>query len=330
MAAAIAEAEPVTMGVSAAQFDHARALLPPAVRVVELSSDDAWMRDVGPTFVVDGRGGRRGVDWKFNAWGGLEGGLYFPWDRDDRRRAQGPRDRARRPLPRAAGARGRGDPRRRRGHLPRHRGVPAQPQPQPAAAPRRDRARPASTTSASSGSSGWARRAQRRDRRPRRQPLLLRGARRGRADLDRRPARSPVRDLARRAPAPGGGDRRARPPAGGAPAAPARAALHDRRGGPRASTASTGPCRARPATAWRPPTSTSTSPRTAWCSPLLDERFDDAAAQSLAALPRTGASSACPRARSCSAAATSTASRNRSPVRLPYWTPNARGRSSVG
>ena len=82
-AAAIAEAEPVTMGVDAEQFDHARALLPPAVRVVELSSDDAWMRDVGPTFVVDDRGRRRGVDWRFNAWGGLEGGLYFPWDRDD-------------------------------------------------------------------------------------------------------------------------------------------------------------------------------------------------------------------------------------------------------
>jgi agmatine deiminase len=54
------------------------------VRVVELSSDDAWMRDVGPTFVVDGDGERRGVDWRFNAWGGLEGGLYFPWDRDAR------------------------------------------------------------------------------------------------------------------------------------------------------------------------------------------------------------------------------------------------------
>jgi len=23
------------------------------------------------------------VDWMFNAWGGLDGGLYFPWDRDD-------------------------------------------------------------------------------------------------------------------------------------------------------------------------------------------------------------------------------------------------------
>jgi agmatine deiminase len=84
VAAAIAEAEPVTVGVSDAQFEHARAVLPPAVRVVELSADDSWMRDVGPTFVVDGDGGRRGVDWRFNAWGGLEGGLYFPWDRDER------------------------------------------------------------------------------------------------------------------------------------------------------------------------------------------------------------------------------------------------------
>ena len=83
VAAAIVAAEPVTMGVDADQFDHARGVLPPEVRVVELSSDDAWMRDVGPTFVVDEHGARRGVDWRFNAWGGLDGGLYFPWDRDD-------------------------------------------------------------------------------------------------------------------------------------------------------------------------------------------------------------------------------------------------------
>ena len=83
VASAIAGSEPVTVGVSAAQYANARRLLPPAVRVVELSSNDAWMRDVGPTFIVNDRGGVRGVDWKFNAWGGLDGGLYFPWDRDD-------------------------------------------------------------------------------------------------------------------------------------------------------------------------------------------------------------------------------------------------------
>jgi len=83
VASAIATSEPVTVAVSAGQFINARAQLPRSVRVVELSSNDAWMRDCGPTFVIDGKGRRRGVDWTFNAWGGLGGGLYFPWDRDD-------------------------------------------------------------------------------------------------------------------------------------------------------------------------------------------------------------------------------------------------------
>src|SRR6202043_206284 len=83
VAAAIAQGEPVTVGVSAAQFQNARARLPPRVRVVEISSNDAWIRDCGPTFVAAAKGRRRGVDWSFNAWGGLDGGLYFPGDRDD-------------------------------------------------------------------------------------------------------------------------------------------------------------------------------------------------------------------------------------------------------
>lgn len=82
VAAAIARFEPVTMGVSARQFPNARRRLPSGVRVVELSCNDAWMRDTGPTFVVHESGIVRGVDWKFNAWGGLNGGLYFPWDQD--------------------------------------------------------------------------------------------------------------------------------------------------------------------------------------------------------------------------------------------------------
>jgi agmatine deiminase len=80
VAEAIAASEPVTMAVSDAQFKRCRALLSPAIRVVEISTDDAWIRDTGPTFVVDGAGGRRGVDWRFNAWGGI----YSPWDRDER------------------------------------------------------------------------------------------------------------------------------------------------------------------------------------------------------------------------------------------------------
>src|SRR4051812_7363836 len=83
VATAIATGEPVTVGASRAQFVQARSMLPDAIRVVEMSSDDSWMRDVGPTFVIDGQGAVRGVDWRFNAWGGLSGGLYFPWDQDD-------------------------------------------------------------------------------------------------------------------------------------------------------------------------------------------------------------------------------------------------------
>src|SRR5436305_9518768 len=68
VARAIDAAEPVTMGVCDAQFEHCRALLGESIRVVELSSDDAWMRDTGPSFVLDADGARRGVDWRFNAW----------------------------------------------------------------------------------------------------------------------------------------------------------------------------------------------------------------------------------------------------------------------
>jgi agmatine deiminase len=83
VATAIARFEPVSVGVSAAHFEFARTQLPPVVRVVELSHDDSWMRDTGPTFVVNRKGVRRGIDWRFNAYGGLVDGLYFPWKQDD-------------------------------------------------------------------------------------------------------------------------------------------------------------------------------------------------------------------------------------------------------
>ena len=83
IAAAILASEPVSVGVSAAQYPNASERLPPGVRLVEISANDAWVRDTGPTIVRDAGGRRRGVDWTFNAWGGLDGGAYFPWDLDD-------------------------------------------------------------------------------------------------------------------------------------------------------------------------------------------------------------------------------------------------------
>jgi len=83
VAAAIAQGEPVTVCASPGQYAIAREVLDPAVRVIEMSNNDSWMRDCGPTFLVSNDGQVRGVDWMFNAWGGLVGGLYFPWDQDD-------------------------------------------------------------------------------------------------------------------------------------------------------------------------------------------------------------------------------------------------------
>ena len=40
-----------------------------AVDIVGLVNDDLWMRDMGPVFLVNGRGGLAGLDLNFNGWG---------------------------------------------------------------------------------------------------------------------------------------------------------------------------------------------------------------------------------------------------------------------
>jgi len=83
IAAAIAESDPVTVCVSSAQYANARAMLPASIRVLEMSTNDAWFRDSGPAWLLNSAGEVRGVDFHFNAYGGFDGGLYFPWDLDD-------------------------------------------------------------------------------------------------------------------------------------------------------------------------------------------------------------------------------------------------------
>lgn len=84
VAAAVAAVEPVTVGVRADRQHRARAVLPDNVRILVIESDDAWMRDVGPTVLAGSGGERRAVDWTFNAWGGTVHGLYPDWAADDR------------------------------------------------------------------------------------------------------------------------------------------------------------------------------------------------------------------------------------------------------
>lgn len=54
------------------------------VTVIGSRTDDAWARDVAPTFVKNKPTGEvRAVNWTFNAWGGEVDGLYAHWVNDD-------------------------------------------------------------------------------------------------------------------------------------------------------------------------------------------------------------------------------------------------------
>lgn len=82
LAQIISRFEPVTVCVNASQYENARRRLDPAVRVIELSSNEAFLRDSGPTFVAN-TSEVRGIGWTFNGYGGTQEGLYFPWDADE-------------------------------------------------------------------------------------------------------------------------------------------------------------------------------------------------------------------------------------------------------
>ena len=74
VAHAVLEFEPVTMVVDPTEIARARRMLDPSIEIIEAPVDEFWMRDVGPTFVVDHeRPGVLGaVDWIFNGWGAPE------------------------------------------------------------------------------------------------------------------------------------------------------------------------------------------------------------------------------------------------------------------
>lgn len=80
----IAKYEPVVVGVSPSQYAHVLGMNMENVYVVEITDNDSWVRDTGPTFVVNGEGEIRGIDWAFNGYGGLVNGIYFPWEHDDK------------------------------------------------------------------------------------------------------------------------------------------------------------------------------------------------------------------------------------------------------
>ncbi len=80
----IAKHETVYTAVNERSRAAAEKLLDKSVILLDIGSDDAWARDIAPTFVRDTETGEiRGVSWRFNAWGGEYDGLYAHWERDD-------------------------------------------------------------------------------------------------------------------------------------------------------------------------------------------------------------------------------------------------------
>lgn len=71
--------EPVTLVVNVGETEAARDYVSADVEIVERPLDDAWMRDIGPTFLL-GPGGRlAAADWIFNGWGAQS---WARWEND--------------------------------------------------------------------------------------------------------------------------------------------------------------------------------------------------------------------------------------------------------
>ena len=81
VANAVADFEPVRMAVVPADLEVARRYLRSDVELVPTALDDAWMRDIAPTFVVSDEGTLGAVDWVFNGWGAQS---WASWEHDAR------------------------------------------------------------------------------------------------------------------------------------------------------------------------------------------------------------------------------------------------------
>ena len=65
----ISEFEPVVMMMASEHEAKARKMLGQKVEIWDISTDDLWARDSGPSFVIDGKGGIALTQFNFNGWG---------------------------------------------------------------------------------------------------------------------------------------------------------------------------------------------------------------------------------------------------------------------
>lgn len=69
----LAEFEPVSMVLGPGQEAVARRLLSSGIEQLPWGIDDAWMRDIAPSFLVNADGEVAGTDWAFNDYGNKDG-----------------------------------------------------------------------------------------------------------------------------------------------------------------------------------------------------------------------------------------------------------------
>lgn len=79
----LSRTESVMVAVGARGMESAREMLPETVQIIEVETDDSWARDIAPTFVKSAEGDIRGINWRFNAWGGEHDGLYASYVKDN-------------------------------------------------------------------------------------------------------------------------------------------------------------------------------------------------------------------------------------------------------
>lgn len=85
VANATVDFEPVTMLVPRHELEHARRYCSGRVELLEAELNDAWMRDIGPTFVFEADLPDRSdasltaINWVFNGWGAQD---WAQWDKD--------------------------------------------------------------------------------------------------------------------------------------------------------------------------------------------------------------------------------------------------------
>lgn len=79
VANAISEFEELTMIVNPHLAHTLKSMCSSDIKILKIEHDDSWIRDNGPTFLLNDNKKLAGVNWEFNSWGGK----YYPWDKDN-------------------------------------------------------------------------------------------------------------------------------------------------------------------------------------------------------------------------------------------------------